>query len=75
MAAALQSAWGRLFCNWERIESDERGYPELGEGAAHFDRTGLRSFLQSFRILATCIREGPEFEARRRRAIARTGSR
>ena len=74
MDAALKSEWGRLFCNWERLEADERGYPEVGEGAAPFDRTGLRSFRESFRILATCIREAPEFEARRRRAIARTSS-
>jgi len=74
MDAALQSEWGRLFCNWEQLEADERGYPEVGEGAAPFDRTGFRSLLESFRILATCIREAPEFEARRRRAIARTSS-
>jgi hypothetical protein len=74
MEAALQSEWGRLFCNWEQLEADERGYPELGEGTAPFDRAGLRSFLESFRILATSIREAPEFEARRRRAIPRTSS-
>jgi uncharacterized protein (DUF362 family) len=71
MEAALQSEWGRLFCNWEQLEADDRGYPEVGEGAAPFNRTGLRSFLQSFRTLATCLREAPEFAARRRRAIAR----
>ena len=71
MEEALRSEWGRLFCNWEKLEADERGYPEVGEGAAVFDRTGLHSFLQSFRILATCLREAPEFEARRRRATLR----
>jgi uncharacterized protein (DUF362 family) len=71
MDDALQSEWGRLFRNWERLEPDERGFPEVGEGAAPFDRTGFRSFRESLRILATCIREAPEFEARRRRAIAR----
>jgi uncharacterized protein (DUF362 family) len=72
MEAALQSEWGRLFRNWEQLEADERGYPEVGEGAAPFDRAGLHSLLESFRILATCIREAPEFAARRRRrAIAR----
>jgi uncharacterized protein (DUF362 family) len=74
MEAALQSEWGRLFCNWEQLEADERGYPEVGEGAAPFDRAGLRSLLESFRILAKCIREAPEFAARRRRAIGRGGS-
>lgn len=73
MDAALKSEWGRLFCNWEQLEADERGYPEVGEGAAPFDRAGLRSFRESFRILATCIREAPEFAARRRRAITRGG--
>jgi uncharacterized protein (DUF362 family) len=71
MEAALQSEWGRLFRNWEQLEADERGYPEVGEGAAPFDRAGLHSLLESFRILATCIREAPEFAARRRRASAR----
>src|SRR3990172_6085972 len=51
MDEALRSEWGRLFCNWEKLEADERGYPEVGEGAASFDRAGLHSFLQSFRIL------------------------
>jgi hypothetical protein len=71
MDEALQSEWGRLFRNWERVEADERGFPDVGEGVAPFDRTGFRSFRESLRILATCIREAPEFEARRRRAIAR----
>jgi uncharacterized protein (DUF362 family) len=73
MDAALESEWGRLFRNWEQLQADERGYPEVGEGAAPFDRAGLSSFRQSFRLLANAMREAPEFDARRRRAIARGG--
>jgi hypothetical protein len=71
MEEALRSEWGRLFCNWEKLEPDERGYPDVGEEVPTFDRAGLHSFLQSFRILATCLREAPELEARRRRAALR----
>jgi uncharacterized protein (DUF362 family) len=71
MEEALQSEWGRLFRNWEQLVPDERGYPDVGEGAAPFDRAGMRSFLQSFRILAMCLREAPEFDARHRRAGVR----
>ncbi len=28
--AALTSDWGRLFHNWERVQPDEKGWPEVG---------------------------------------------
>jgi hypothetical protein len=68
MREALDSGWGRLFHNWERLTPDEQGYPTLGEGPAEIKRTGLQAFWRSFGVLGTSIKEAPEFAARRRRS-------
>jgi uncharacterized protein (DUF362 family) len=68
MREALDSGWGRLFHNWERLTPDEQGFPTLGEGPAEIKRTGLRAFWRSFGVLGTSIKEAPEFAARRRRS-------
>jgi uncharacterized protein (DUF362 family) len=68
MQAALDSEWGRLFQNWEQLTPDANGFPSVGDAAAEFRRTGPRALLRSLGILATCLREAPELEARRRRA-------
>ncbi|MCZ7651410.1 MAG: DUF362 domain-containing protein [Thermoanaerobaculia bacterium] len=72
MRECLASPWGRLFRNWERLRPDAQGFPEVGETAAELKRTGLSAFWTSLGILWTCIKEAPEFAARRRRAAART---
>ena len=74
MAQVLESEWGRLFANWERATADARGFPEVGDGPAVIERSGLRAFLKSLGILWTCLREAPEFEQRRRRALAASRS-
>ena len=66
MRAALESAWGRLFRNWEHVTPDADGYPLSGTRPASAPRTGLRALLRSIGILGTCLREAPEFTARRR---------
>ncbi|RMG45410.1 MAG: DUF362 domain-containing protein [Acidobacteria bacterium] len=66
MRAALDSEWGRLFRNWEKLSPDELGFPEVGDEPAELEKTGLRALRQSLGILATCLREAPEFAARRR---------
>ncbi len=66
MHEVLDSPWGRLFQEWESLEPDERGFPDVGESAAEFRRGGLAAFGQSLRILLTCLREAPEFAQRRR---------
>ncbi len=60
--AAVQSAWGRLFHNWEKVTPTEHGYPDLGpvpQGGV------VRSFFGSLglglKILWTCVKEAPEF--------------
>jgi len=73
--AVMASEWGRLFANWERLTPDERGFADVGEGAAELQRSGLSVFGTSLRLLVMCLREAPEFAARRRtRAALRQGS-
>jgi uncharacterized protein (DUF362 family) len=67
MAEVLSSPWGRLFRHWEKVRSDERGYPAIPAEAAEIQRTGLRALGTSLGILATCVKEAPEFATRRRR--------
>jgi uncharacterized protein (DUF362 family) len=71
MRQVLDSGWGKLFRNWETRKADEQGYPDVGGGRAQVRRTGLRAFFSSLGILWTCIKEAPEFAARKRRAAAR----
>jgi uncharacterized protein (DUF362 family) len=69
MRQVLDSSWGRLFRNWERLTPDEEGFPTVGDEAAELKRTGFRAFWQSLGILGTTVKEAPEFAARRRRAV------
>jgi uncharacterized protein (DUF362 family) len=75
MRDALQSEWGRLFHNWESARSDDRGFLEVGRAAPRLERTGAKAFLTSLGVLGTCVREAPEFGARRRRRQAAARSR
>ncbi|HEX6214279.1 MAG TPA: DUF362 domain-containing protein, partial [Vicinamibacterales bacterium] len=68
----LDSPWGRLFENWERLTPDDNGFPEVGEAPATVTRAGMHAFKQSLGILGTCIKEAPEFASRRRHAARRT---
>jgi uncharacterized protein (DUF362 family) len=69
MHDVLASDWGRLFRNWELVTADDRGYPAIPAGGAEIRQTGLRALGRSLGILATCIREAPEFASRRRRKV------
>jgi uncharacterized protein (DUF362 family) len=64
---ALESQWGRLFHNWECVQPNETGYPEVGLAPASVVRTTWRLLAMSLRILWTCIKEAPELNVRRRR--------
>jgi uncharacterized protein (DUF362 family) len=70
MRACLDSEWGRLFANWESLAPDGQGFPTVGEAPAVIRRTGVKAFARSLPILATALREAPEFAARRRRGHA-----
>jgi len=68
MRDVLASPWGRLFRGWESAVADDNGYPRVGHEAADIERTGLRALVRSIGILGTCLREAPEFAARRAHA-------
>ena len=67
----LQSDWGRLFHNWENLTPDEKGWEAVGDPPAGLPRRTGRLVKMSFKILGTCLREAPEFAARRRRKAVR----
>ena len=72
----LGSEWGRLFHNWEKlaISPDDllsEGWKALGEPATEFHNESLPLLMKSLKILGSCVREAPEFAARRRRKSAR----
>ncbi len=69
----LGSKWGRLFQSWGSVQSDEAGYPDVGDRPGRVTRTPWGLFGLSLRILWTCIREAPEIAVRRRRKTASQG--
>lgn len=66
MASVLESRWGRLFRDWENLQSDEQGFSAVGDQPAELKRTGLAAFGTSLKILWTCFKEAPEIAQRRR---------
>ena len=71
----LRSDWGRLFHNWESLaispeDTAAEGWRELGAPATALHKESARLVGQSLKILGECIREAPEFAARRRRKAA-----
>jgi uncharacterized protein (DUF362 family) len=66
MKHVLESSWGRLFENWERLTPTDDGFADVGEAPASITRGGLHALGQSMGILRTCIKEAPEFASRRR---------
>jgi hypothetical protein len=68
MARCLESPWGKLFQNWERLQPDDQGFLSVGDAPAEVKRSGAGTVLGSFKILATCLLEAPELAARRRHA-------
>jgi uncharacterized protein (DUF362 family) len=65
--AILNSAWGRLFHNWEKLTPDENGWPEVGTEPAKLDRSTMQLIGKAFGILGTCITEAPETVRLRKR--------
>jgi uncharacterized protein (DUF362 family) len=69
MHEVLRSPWGQLFRGWETAVADENGYPNVGDEGAEIQRTGLRALVRSIGILGTCLKEAPEFAARRAHGV------
>ena len=67
MQEVLDSPWGRLFRNWERLTPDANGFPDVGTDTPEITLTGTKALVRSFGILGTCITQAPEFVHRRRR--------
>ena len=74
MAEVLGSVWGRLFRHWEHVTPDAKGYPAIPTEGAEIQKTGLRALGTSIGILATCVKEAPEFASRRRRRADAKGA-
>jgi uncharacterized protein (DUF362 family) len=70
MKDVLASDWGRLFQNWEQVQADANGYPDVGQQPARVTRLGAHALWKSAGVLATCLKEAPEFGSRRRRRKA-----
>lgn len=67
----LTSPWGRLFNNWEdkAIDPDNlsaKGWDDVGEAPAQLHRSSMKLLIKSLGILGGCIKEAPEFAARKR---------
>jgi hypothetical protein len=60
LRAALDSEWGRLFTNWERLMPTAAGWPEVGPTGAGVVRGIGRNLALATRIRGTCIKEAPE---------------
>ncbi len=64
---ALQSDWGRLFHNWEKLTPNEQGFPSIPAEYAKLDRTTFNHMGDAVKVLGTTITEAPEVAARVRR--------
>jgi len=71
MKQCLASEWGRLFENWGKVEATEEGFPNPGTEKPEYRRGFWGLLKEAARILVLCIKEAPEFAARRRRAAHR----
>ncbi len=64
---ALKSSWGCLFHNWGKVKADERGFLEIGNPPSKLVLGTVNLLIRGFKILGQCIKEAPEFAARRRK--------
>ena len=74
--AILHSDWGRLFHNWEKVAlpPDDLaipGWANVGEDPAALHKETARLIGNGMRVLGTCVKEAPEFDAKRRRKVPR----
>ena len=73
----LHSSWGRLFHNWDKVaippdDLKTPGWSDVGPEPLKLKKDSWGLFRKSFRVLGACIREAPEFAARKRRIAATT---
>ncbi len=68
----LNSDWGRLFYNWEKLTPTEEGWPAVGEAPSDSVKRTGELIRMATGILGTCIAEAPEtrkIRVRRRSAV------
>jgi len=66
MQQALQSPWGRLFQNWERLAPDQDGWQDVGSASPRFRKSTRELLNMAWRVLGHTVVEAPEIAARRR---------
>jgi hypothetical protein len=71
----LHSHWGRLFANWEKLalppgDLETPGWKEVGDQPAELKPDSMKLIARSLKVLAECIKEAPEFRARKRHESA-----
>jgi uncharacterized protein (DUF362 family) len=67
----LHSDWGRLFHNWEQLElpPDDvtaAGWPDVGADPLDLKPETMKLIRKSMSLLGTCLKEAPEFAAKKR---------
>jgi uncharacterized protein (DUF362 family) len=67
----LHSDWGRLFHNWEQLEIPpddltRAGWDDVGADPMELKPETMKLIRKSMQLLGTCMREAPEFAARKR---------
>jgi len=67
----LNSPWGRLFHNWEKLQLapgdlSTPGWSDVGSEPLDLKPETMKLIRKSLSLLGTCVREAPEFAARRR---------
>jgi uncharacterized protein (DUF362 family) len=67
MQRVLDSEWGRLFANWETVEADGRGYPNVGIASPDLTRKLTTQLAEALRLTGMALLESPEWQARKRR--------
>jgi uncharacterized protein (DUF362 family) len=73
---ALESDWGKLFFNWDKLafpphNTNINGWKDVGTNtglinAGHHPES-KKHFIQAMKILVECFKEAPEFAARKRK--------
>jgi hypothetical protein len=67
IAPVLESPWGRLFANWGKVPSDDRGFSDVGEVNPELVEIGAKHFAEGMRLIGMAVAESPELGVRRRR--------
>ena len=62
----LQSDWGRLFHNWEKLTADADGFADVGTPPKDFVRASKDLMRMGLRLVGTTIKEAPEVTSRLR---------